>query len=461
MLRRQNLEPVPMSQVTGRSSAQTKPWCYWYWISDNISEGRHHPRSRGDGAGRESARRSSATSSRGRAGRESQGAQPRNGGAGRARHPRRRACRRQYRHVQLPGLEPVGRAVDQARTGHALPGVVRNARQRPQALRGKLPAPKEPFQDVAVLAFPAPQHDADSIARVATRYLHAARGQGPKLVDGDLATGFEVSRRGAGRGRIRFIIEFEVSNRSRRARCRWCPATRLSAPMRTAGGGGGRELSDGPPVQVRSLEHGAGCGLHAARAGDGFFSRDDRDASGWCFTKSFGGGGCDWRRSTVRGGAAGSFVEKQLGKMHPTPLPMWDAYLWPTQAEPDSPARRSHREVRDLTSLRRRHADVGRSARRVDYPAHWHDARPACEKCPASPEGQGLEVDKMNRKFAQQHFDAFIGEVLQARMPAPNARHSSAWSPTATRWARRTGPTVSTHRSASATATTRSRGSRC
>ena len=36
---------------------------------------------------------------------------------------------------------------------------------------------------------------------------------------------------------------------------------------------------------------------------------------------------------------------------------------------------------------------------------------------PASPEGQGLEVDKMNRALAQKHFDAFIGEVLR-RIPA-------------------------------------------
>ncbi len=36
---------------------------------------------------------------------------------------------------------------------------------------------------------------------------------------------------------------------------------------------------------------------------------------------------------------------------------------------------------------------------------------------PASPEGQGLEVDKMNRAAAQDHFDAFIGQLLK-RMPA-------------------------------------------
>ena len=29
-----------------------------------------------------------------------------------------------------------------------------------------------------------------------------------------------------------------------------------------------------------------------------------------------------------------SYVEKQLGKMHPTPQPKWDTYLWPAPAEP-------------------------------------------------------------------------------------------------------------------------------
>jgi hypothetical protein len=40
---------------------------------------------------------------------------------------------------------------------------------------------------------------------------------------------------------------------------------------------------------------------------------------------------------------------------------------------------------------------------------------------PASPEGQGLEVDKMNGELARKHFDAFIGQLLQ-RMPASDRK---------------------------------------
>src|SRR3546814_1584247 len=40
---------------------------------------------------------------------------------------------------------------------------------------------------------------------------------------------------------------------------------------------------------------------------------------------------------------------------------------------------------------------------------------------PASPEGRGLEVDKMNHEHAIQHFDAFLGEILR-RIPADDRK---------------------------------------
>jgi hypothetical protein len=35
------------------------------------------------------------------------------------------------------------------------------------------------------------------------------------------------------------------------------------------------------------------------------------------------------------------------------------------------------------------------------------------KNAPASPEGQGLEVDKMNATAVQAHFDAYIGRLLK------------------------------------------------
>jgi hypothetical protein len=118
-----------------------------------------------------------------------------------------------------------------------------------------------------------------------------------------------------------------------------------------------------------------------------------------------------------------SFIEKQLAKMHPTPLPLWDAYRWPAQPEPDSPALAVPRaEVKNLTS--KLSAD---GTLTWDVPAgEWIIQRlgmtpTGMSNAPASPEGQGFEVDKMNRQFAQAHFDAFIGQLLK-RMPASDRK---------------------------------------
>ena len=114
-----------------------------------------------------------------------------------------------------------------------------------------------------------------------------------------------------------------------------------------------------------------------------------------------------------------SFVEKQLGKMHPTPLPLGDAYRWPVSAEADSPALAiPPGTVQDLS---KQLASDGTLT--WDVPAgEWIVLRTGMTPTgvrnhPASPEGEGLEVDKMNRQLAQFHFDAFIGQLLK-RMPA-------------------------------------------
>jgi hypothetical protein len=118
-----------------------------------------------------------------------------------------------------------------------------------------------------------------------------------------------------------------------------------------------------------------------------------------------------------------AFVEKQLGKMHPTPLPKWDTYLWPTQPEPDDPALAvPEQQVVDLTKKLGSDGTL-----RWDVPAgEWVILRTGMtptgmHNAPASPEGRGLEVDKMNRQLAQLHFNAFIGEVLR-RVPAADRK---------------------------------------
>ena len=289
----------------------------------------------------------------------------------------------------------------------------------PAKFEAKLAQPKEQFQDVAVLAFPAPLGDADKLARRSPRITCTPAAAGvEKLVDGrrDTALAFPA---GAGQGRNGFTIEIE-----------------LTEPL-TA-----RSLSLTPSDSSWAAK----CELQAAD-GDGQFKKVkafkfDRSnmAIGVGFTPrgpvvvSFPATAAKRFRvvfTSVSGRAAlaelelspaarvESFVEKQLGKMHPTPLPMWDTYLWPAQAEVDTAKLAvAPREVVDLTAKLAPDGTL-----RWDVPAgDWVILRTGMtptgtRNSPASPEGQGLEVDKMNRAAAKLHFEAFIGQLLK-RMPA-------------------------------------------
>jgi hypothetical protein len=113
------------------------------------------------------------------------------------------------------------------------------------------------------------------------------------------------------------------------------------------------------------------------------------------------------------------YVEKQLGKMHQTPFPLWKEYQWPVQPEANDTMLYVRPEgVMDISG--RVDAD---GVLRWDAPqGEWLVMRigaspTGTENSPSAPHGRGPEVDKMNRDHLRKHFDAFIGELLR-RMPA-------------------------------------------
>ena len=124
---------------------------------DHSRSGSHGPR-----GNRRSADRQRVLRGHGRGGR--QGTERTVVGDDRTRDSRRRTRGCRHRHVQLSGLEPVGRSVDQTAAGHAYLVSSERRVQGPRRFQEQLPAPKDPFQDVAVLAFPAPLADAESLA---------------------------------------------------------------------------------------------------------------------------------------------------------------------------------------------------------------------------------------------------------------------------------------------------------
>ena len=112
------------------------------------------------------------------------------------------------------------------------------------------------------------------------------------------------------------------------------------------------------------------------------------------------------------------YSEKTLAKMHPTPLPYWDAYMWPEQPESDDET--LFVQGNSIIDISQHLSPQG--VLTWDVPeGEWIVLRMGMAPTqvtngPASPEATGLEVDKMSKKWIAEHFDRFIGEILR-RIP--------------------------------------------
>ena len=111
------------------------------------------------------------------------------------------------------------------------------------------------------------------------------------------------------------------------------------------------------------------------------------------------------------------YIDKSLAKVFQDPLPMWDYYMWRT---PDESGDRRYyvdpSQVVDLTSK----IVNGRILWQVPA-GEWtilttYMASTGVTNSPAVEEGTGLEVDKINKRYIGDHFDAYIGELIR-RIP--------------------------------------------
>jgi len=404
---------------------ETKPWCYWYWISDNISK---------EGISRDLESMARVGIGEAFIGNIFLDDVP----AGKTKvltpewwelvaHAIREGGRTgvDIGMFNCPGWSQSGGPWIKPEQAMRYLASSETRVTGPRRFSQKLPTPKDPFQDVAVLAFPAPQSDTESLAAQSPRVTSSPPSTGlAKLLDGDLATAAEFPS-GAGQGTNPLVVEFELKAPFTARSLQIIPAEdALGADCELQAAG-----ADGTLQTVRRFK----CERSNMAIGVGFMPRGPVTVSfpaikaskfRLVFTAVHGSGKLRLAEINLSGAARlESFVEKQLGKMHPTPLPMWDTYLWPTQAEPSSatlvvPVG----DVRDLS----KQLDAGGKLS-WDVPAgEWIIQRigmtpTGMKNSPASPEGQGLEVDKMNRTLAKRHFDAFVGEVLK-RVPAADRK---------------------------------------
>jgi hypothetical protein len=301
----------------------------------------------------------------------------------------------------------------------------------PGRFTGKLPQPEKVFQDVAPLAFPAPQLDTDALAakspRVTTR---PAAGDAPNLTDGRLDTKL-LFPEGAGMNGTEFVINIELGKATEARTLQVSPADDPFSATCIF-----QAEVDGRFVEIRRFS----CDWSFQSRAVGFIPQAPVTISfppvtsrrfRLIFTDVAHG-----HRNFVPSDTASlaeinltgsarleKFIEKQLGKMLPIPTQKWDSYLWPQPSEPDAANLVVPREgVIDLSG---KLAADGT----LDWempPGEWVILRAGMtptgmENSPASPEGRGPEVDKMKRRLAKHHIDSFIGELCR-RMPAEDRR---------------------------------------
>jgi hypothetical protein len=112
------------------------------------------------------------------------------------------------------------------------------------------------------------------------------------------------------------------------------------------------------------------------------------------------------------------YGEKTLAKMHPTPLPYWNAYMWPEQPEVDDKSLViQDQQIIDLTPRMSPDGILNWDVPKGEWIILRMGMTPTgVTNSPASPEATGLEVDKMSKKWTAAHFNSFIGEILR-RIP--------------------------------------------
>lgn len=117
------------------------------------------------------------------------------------------------------------------------------------------------------------------------------------------------------------------------------------------------------------------------------------------------------------------FNEKTLARMHPTPLPYWHDYQWKQQAVITDKDYLVHKsDVLDITTNMAADGTLNWEVPVGDWVVLRTGMLPTGVKNgPASPEGTGLEVDKMNHEHVIKHFDAFLGEIMK-RIPAEDRK---------------------------------------
>jgi hypothetical protein len=112
-------------------------------------------------------------------------------------------------------------------------------------------------------------------------------------------------------------------------------------------------------------------------------------------------------------------IEKQMGRMHPTPSPTWESYQFRDTVEPDDASTLvKQAEIINLTDKLAADGTLACELPAGDWTViYFGMVTTGKQNRPAPPEATGLEVDKMSQKLIAYHFDSMFGKLLKEITP--------------------------------------------
>ncbi|TAG09215.1 MAG: glycoside hydrolase family 2 [Verrucomicrobia bacterium] len=298
----------------------------------------------------------------------------------------------------------------------------------PSDFRGKIAQPHRDFQDVALIAYPAPADEAKD--EETPRIILEQKEIGDLLLDGDLATKVKFPDLTTLAGKPVVIdVVYDQPKTVRSLQLRPADDPFFAACRVFAEVNGEYQLIDQFECDWRNQSLSVGFIRQAPlvislkeTTSKKFRLEFDGILYGHKnFVPAVGASLAELHFSSAA--RVDRYIEKQLGKMLATPDQHWDGYHWRKSAEPSSNS--SVIDPKQVIHLPKITTADGSFSWRVPA-GNWIVQRSGMvptgmTNSPAVPRGRGLEIDKMNRAATAGHFAAFVGKIIE-RMPAAERR---------------------------------------
>ena len=300
----------------------------------------------------------------------------------------------------------------------------------PTKLNQKLVQPNPEFQDVKLIAYPAPKNDLLVLNATNARILSQPTIAGlEKLIDGDVKTGINIPSKDS------LIIDFETKQnftaQSLTIRSTEQPIT-AQALLQVKALNGYKTISSFEINRSKAdLNVGFDPYAPVVISIPATTSKTFRLIIKNSEIKQFAG--ANLPEIVSRPGLTEitlsaaprieRYSEKTLAKMYQLPLPYWNEYQWTKQPlVTDAATMIDASKVLDISKFMTADGTLTWNVPKGDWVILRTGMTPTGTKNgPAAPEATGYEVDKMSAKQTEKHFEGHIGEILK-RIPAADRK---------------------------------------